>query len=212
MEKLAPNKKKKLFDEELQSNLMLSMKYSSNSYELEKIFNQLYDNMTKILWNNFTRKYIPPLNHDEMRDVFQDSWIKVLDSRNSFDDTKKAYTWVYTIFKNMIIDRIRFFDRKKTQSIENNSEDHEDYHLEFKADRNSDADFNLIRNEKLYHIKKAINELDDELDRIIIIKRIVEQKKFDEISKELDMPIATIHYKLNKSLDKLRNKLNFLIN
>lgn len=212
MEILNPIKKKKNYDEDLQSNLMLGLKYSSNSYDMEKIFNQLYDNMTKVLWNNFTRKYIPPLNHDEMRDVFQDSWIKVLDSRTSFDDSKKAYTWVYTIFKNMIIDRIRFFDRKKTQSIDKNSDDNEDFQMEFKADRNSDADFNLIRNEKLFHIKKAINELDDDLDRTIIIKRIIEQKKFDEISKELNIPIATIHYKLNKSLDKLRNKLNFLIN
>lgn len=212
MEVLAQNRKKKNYDEDLQSSLMLGLKYSSNSFELEKVFNQLYDNMTKVLWNNFTRKYIPPLNHDEMRDVFQDSWIKVMESRSSFDDTKKAYTWVYTIFKNMIIDRIRFIDRKKTQSIDQNTEDKDDFHVEFKADRSSDADFSLIRNEKLYHIKKAINELDDDLDRTIIIKRIIEQKKFAEISKELNIPIATIHYKLNKSLDKLRNKLNFLIN
>lgn len=212
MEIITQDKKKKSYDEELQSQLMFSLKSASNSFELERIFNQLYSNLTKVLWNNLTRKYIPPLNHDEMRDVFQDSWMKVLDSRQSYDDSKKAYTWIFTIFKNMVIDRIRYFDRKKTQSIDNNNDDKEDFHLEFKADRNSDADFNVIRNEKLFHIKKAINELDDELDKVIIIKRIVEQKKFDEISKELNIPIATIHYKLNKSLDKLKTKLNFLIN
>ncbi|HRP02094.1 MAG TPA: RNA polymerase sigma factor [Candidatus Kapabacteria bacterium] len=214
MEVIISNKKKSNINDEVQTHLMISLKYATNSFEIEKIFNELYNNVTKVLWINLTRKYIPPLNYDEMLDVFQDSWVKVLDSRQSFDDSKKVYTWIYTIFKNMIIDRIRYFDRKKTQSIDRNTSDNDndDRKLEFKADRNSDADFYLIKNEKLHHIKEAINALDDELDKIIIIRRIVEQKKFEEISKELNIPITTIHYKLNKCLDKLRMKLKFLIN
>lgn len=212
MKVIESSKRKNGFDEDIQSELMFKLKYSTNSYEMELIFNQLYNNLTKVLWNSLSRKYIPPLNHDEMKDVFQDAWIKILESRKLFDDKKKVYTWVYTIFKNMIIDRIRYFDRKKTQSIDNNADDREDNVIQYKSDRYSDADFTIENNEKLFHIKKAINELDDEIDKTIIIMRIVEQKKLDEMSKLLNLPIATIHYKLTKSLDKLRLKLDFLLN
>lgn len=212
MKVIESSKRKNGFDEDIQSELMFKLKYSTNSYEMELIFNQLYNNLTKVLWNSLSRKYIPPLNHDEMKDVFQDAWIKILESRKLFDDNKKVYTWVYTIFKNMIIDRIRYFDRKKTQSIDNSTDDREDNVIQYRSDRSSDADFTIEKNEKLFHIKKAINELDDDIDKTIIIMRIVEQKKIDEMSKLLNLPIATIHYKLTKSLDKLRLKLNFLLN
>ncbi len=211
MELLKVKKKYKYIDDERQTELMVQLKNSTSIADVEHSFNALYDNMTKLLWNNLTRKYVPPLNHDDMKDVFQDSWVKVIDSRLMFDDSKKAYTWIFTIFKNMIIDRIRFFDRKKTQSMDTQLDD-EGFTREFKADDKTDADFNVIENEKLFHIKKAILELEDELDRIIINKRIIENKKFEDISKELEIPIATIHYKLNKSLTKLRKKLIFLVN
>ena len=133
MELLKVKKKYKYIDDERQTELMVQLKNSTSIADVEHSFNALYDNMTKLLWNNLTRKYVPPLNHDDMKDVFQDSWVKVIDSRLMFDDSKKAYTWIFTIFKNMIIDRIRFFDRKKTQSMDTQLDD-EGFTREFKAD------------------------------------------------------------------------------
>lgn len=202
----------KSYDEDKQNNLMLNLKYANNSLDIDRYFNKLYDSLVNQLWNSFARKFIPPLTVDEMKDIFQDSWIRVIETRNQFDETKKAYSWIYIIFKNIIIDRIRFIDRKKTQSmdkLEDNSDD--DIGMQFKSSVSSEADFDIQNKEKLFFIKKAINDINDELDRDIIIKRLVENKKFEIISKELNVPITTIHYRLNKTLEILRKKLNFLI-
>lgn len=202
----------KSYDEDKQNNLMLNLKYANNSLDIDRYFNKLYDSLVNQLWNSFARKFIPPLTVDEMKDIFQDSWIRVIETRNQFDETKKAYSWIYIIFKNIIIDRIRFIDRKKTQSmdkLEDNSDD--DIGMQFKSSVSSEADFDIQNKEKLFFIKKAINDINNELDRDIIIKRLVENKKFEIISKELNVPITTIHYRLNKTLEILRKKLNFLI-
>ena len=203
--------KSKLYDEEEQNKLMSKLKNATTIEEIEILFNKLYDNMTKVLWNNLAKKFMPPLSMDDMMDIFQDAWIKVIDSRYNYDSTKKAYNWIYTIFKNMIIDKIRSNDRKKTNSIDEKNEDNE-IKYDVKSDDNDLADSNILDNEKAYFIKKAIDSLDDKLDKDIIYMRIFQEKKFDEISKELNIPIETIHYKLNKSLNILRKKLNFLVN
>ena len=203
--------KSKLYDEEEQNKLMSKLKNATTIEEIEILFNKLYDNMTKVLWNNLAKKFMPPLSMDDMMDIFQDAWIKVIDSRYNYDSTKKAYNWIYTIFKNMIIDKIRSNERKKTNSIDEKNEDNE-IKYDVKSDDNDLADSNILDNEKAYFIKKAIDSLDDKLDKDIIYMRIFQEKKFDEISKELNIPIATIHYKLNKSLNILRKKLNFLVN
>lgn len=203
--------KSKLYDEDEQNKLMSNLKNATTIEEIEILFNKLYDNMTKVLWNNLAKKFIPPLSMDDMKDVFQDAWIKVIDSRYNYDSSKKAYNWIYTIFKNMIIDKIRSNDRKRTNSIDEKNEDNE-IKYDVKSDDTDLADSNILDNEKTYFIKKAIDSLDDKLEKEIIYMRIFQEKKYDEISKELNIPIATIHYKLNKSLNILRKKLNFLVN
>lgn len=203
--------KSKIYDEDEQNKLMSNLKNATTIEEIEILFNKLYDNMTKVLWNNLAKKFIPPLSMDDMKDVFQDAWIKVIDSRYNYDSSKKAYNWIYTIFKNMIIDKIRSNDRKRTNSIDEKNEDNE-IKYDVKSDDTDLADSNILDNEKTYFIKKAIDSLDDKLEKEIIYMRIFQDKKFDEISKELNIPIATIHYKLNKSLNILRKKLNFLVN
>jgi len=203
--------KSKFYDEDEQNKLMSKLKNATTIEEIEIIFNKLYDNMTKVLWNNLAKKFMPPLSMDDMMDVFQDAWIKVIDSRYNYDSSKKAYNWIYTIFKNLIIDKLRSIDRKRTNSIDEKNEDNE-IKYDVKSDDTDLADSNILDNEKAYFIKKAIDSLDDKLDKDIIYMRIFQEMKFDEISKELNIPIATIHYKLNKSLNLLRKKLNFLVN
>ena len=204
------NIKSQKYDESYQSELMKKIKDAVLFIDIEDNFNQLYDSITKPLWNSLLKKYVPPLTQEDLKDVFQEAWIKVIDSRKSFDESKKAYTWIYTIFKNLTIDKLRFIDRKKTQSID--SDDDADTKKDFKVDNSYEADFATLNNETLKFINSAIESLSDDIEKNIVIKRIIENKKFEDIGKDLDLPIATVHYKLNKALGKLRTKLEFLNN
>jgi RNA polymerase sigma-70 factor (ECF subfamily) len=202
--------KRYLAEESVQTQLMADLKNCDGIRKINNVFNKLYDSLSKQLWHSLSKKYIPPLNQEEMQDVFQEAWVKVVENRNQYDEGKKAYNWIYTIFKNLTIDKIRFIDRKKTVSLDETFDD-DNPKIQLTAEKN-EADFDIINSETMLHIKNAIDSLDDEIERIIIIKRIIDNLKFDEISKELNIPIATVHYKLNKALTKLRNKLNYLIN
>jgi RNA polymerase sigma-70 factor (ECF subfamily) len=203
--------KRYLADESVQTQLMGELKNCDDIGKINKAFNKLYDALSKPLWQSLAKKYIPPLNQEEMQDVFQEAWVKIVESRKNYDETKKAYNWIYTVFKNLTIDKIRSVDRKKTVSLDDNFDNDDNPKIQL-ASENSEADLDIINSETMLHINSAIASLDDEIERIIIIKRIIDNLKFDEISKELNIPIATVHYKLNKALTKLRNKLNYLIN
>ena len=205
------NSKRYLTDESGQALLMGELKNCDDIKLINRVFNKLYDSLSKPLWHSLSKKYIPPLSQEEMQDVFQEAWVKVVESRKNYDETKKAYNWIYTIFKNLTIDKIRYVDRKKTVSLDETYDNDDNPKFQLISER-SEADNDIINAETLIHINNAIAALDDEIERIIIIKRIIENLKFDEISKELNIPIATVHYKLNKALTKLRNKLDYLIN
>ena len=44
-------------------------------------------------------------------------------------------------------------------------------------------------------------------ERKIIKLRIIEEMKYEDISKELNLPLSTINYKLNNALGEIRKKL-----
>lgn len=185
--------------------LMKALKFADSENDIEKCFSSLYDSVTGKLWSMLTRKYIPPLTREDMADVFQDSWIKLLEYRKNFDENRSGFSWMYSIFRNQAIDKIRKFARNYEVKIE--SEEEEENIIEtFKEDA-KDISMRIIDNETTEIIENIIRNVGDEVDTTILVMRIIDGKKFEEISKELSIPIATLHYKVNKMLNKIRPKI-----
>ncbi len=195
-----------------QSELMSAINKSNNKVEIESSFGKLYDLLYKKLWATLSAKFIPPLNDEELQDSFQDGWIKVLDKRKTYDTTKNAYNWIFTIIKNQIIDSIRKNTRYNVFSYDkdNENDDEDRFELQIK-DSTLTPEEKLIDLEQIQVIKDTIDKLDDELERKILQKRFYDELKLDQISKEMSIPLASVHYKLNKALQKIKPVLQTIL-
>ena len=57
----------------------------------------------------------------------------------------------------------------------------------------------------------VINSIENEKDREILKLRLIGDKGLDEISKEVNLPLSTVNYRINKMLVLLRPKLKLLL-
>ena len=188
-----------------QSELMIALKNASSKSEIEQIFNKLYKLTYKKLWLNLSNKFIPPMDNESLADAFQDGWIKVLDKRKTFDSSRNAYNWIFTIIKNQIIDLIRKNSRYNVFSYDEDFDKDEDDRFIFQIEDNDpNPDELFIEIEEIALITKAVETIGDETEKMILKKRIYENMKLDEISKELNIPLASVHYKLNRALKKVK--------
>lgn len=56
-------------------------------------------------------------NESRAQDLLQDIFLRVLDKRNQFHDTKKFATWIYTITHNLCKNEYRQWQNRKTVNI-----------------------------------------------------------------------------------------------
>lgn len=201
-----------------EKNLMLKIRNADSVSVVESEFNQLYNSLVNKLWGKLLKKFNNQLDFDELQDAFQEGWRKVLENRKSYMEGYNVYNWIYTILKNTAFDMARK-DKKiynefeiSNMSFVNSNED--DENLNFidliDSDEKSILD-NIEEREILKIINDTIESIEDELDKTLFKMRIIENKNFSVISKEMDLPIATIHYRVNQTLKKLQHKLKKLI-
>ncbi|MFP4369681.1 MAG: RNA polymerase sigma factor [Candidatus Kapaibacterium sp.] len=206
------NKKAVRLSVDEQKEIMTQISAADDVSKVQELFAKLYDSMVHAHWSVLSKKYIPPLDHEELKDIFQEAWIKVLENRDRYDGKSKVYNWIYIIKKNLIIDSIR--KNKKMDRNYNKINGEEEDYIYTPWDKNDDPmiDEEIISKETLYIILETIDKIEDVTEKSIIEMRIVRGMKYDDISNTLNIPLTTVHYKANKALDKLRERLGYLLN
>ncbi|OGU96016.1 MAG: hypothetical protein A2475_02615 [Ignavibacteria bacterium RIFOXYC2_FULL_35_21] len=178
-------------------------------------FNRLYDATLKPLLSRL-RKDFPGIDKDSLKDIFQDGWEKVIRFRRSYRDGQNVFNWIYTIIKNTAIDHIRKkstyknkFENFSTQNVYSDDERAKTGNNLLEAIASDDR--SIIDKLDLQTVSdailKAIEEIENDSERKIIKLRIIEEMKYEDISKELNLPLSTINYKLNNALGEIRKKL-----
>ena len=64
----------------------------------------------------------------------------------------------------------------------------------------------IEQNEKLTHVRYAVNSLPADLRQVIVMKEF-EEMTFQEISETLDLPLSTVKSRVYTALKQLRMKL-----
>jgi len=64
----------------------------------------------------------------------------------------------------------------------------------------------LLNDELHQTIKSFVEELDCDIGNVVRL-RLLEEKKFQDIASELNVPVATVHYRFLRGLRQLREKL-----
>ncbi len=141
----------------------------------------------------------------EVEDLVQEIFTKAFTSISTFKSEFSFSTWLYKIATNHCIDFVR--KRKiSTFSLD------EDYELEEDTIQREIPDWSLTPDRELFEkqrneiIHQAINSLPEHYRKVIIMRHF-EDKSYEEIAKELKLPIGTVKVHIFRARELLYKKL-----
>ena len=143
-------------------------------------------------------------NREDAEEIAQDCFIKAYRSLNSFQQTAKFSTWLYTI---VYTTSMTFLRKRKldTQSI-----DCEDSHIQLENHLSSfNADL-VEQKSKFAYLNYAIDQLLPD-DAAIITLFYKGEQSVEEIGKTLGMQSNTVKVKLHRARHRLKEKLEGIL-
>jgi RNA polymerase sigma-70 factor, ECF subfamily len=177
----------------------LSKKVTYNQEELvvlirkgdQKAFAYLYDNYSEALFGVI---YKIVSSHEEAEDVLQQSFIKIWNNFNSYDELKgRLYTWMLNISRNLAIDSTRSKHEKIKSKIQNDAD--------FVYERNHPFSENTTHEYIGFDaLLTSLKEEEKELINLVYYQGYTQE----EIAKKISIPLGTVKTKIRKAIIKLR--------
>ncbi|WP_421944621.1 RNA polymerase sigma factor [Pedobacter sp.] len=137
-------------------------------------------------------------DEDEANDLLQDTVMKAIRFRGSFQEGTNVKGWLYTIMRNTFINNYRKSNKKNAlihQSEEINSEQ-----LLHSASKNSGESTFILGD-----VNGAISQLPHGLQIPFI--RFVEGYKYEDIAQEMNIPLGTVKTRIHQARLRLAKKL-----
>lgn len=126
----------------------------------------------------------------EVDDLVQECFIKAFSALTSYSTDYAFSTWLYKIATNHTIDFLR---KKKlsTMSIDRPLQT-KDGEVEYELpDISYRPDRHIVEDERRELIQEAINQLPPKYKRVIVMRH-QQEKSYEEIARELDLPLGTV--------------------
>jgi RNA polymerase sigma-70 factor (ECF subfamily) len=152
-------------------------------------------------------RYLLYLTRDPQlaQDLFQDTWVRVLERGSQYSARWKFETWLLSIARNLMIDNVR--RKHPTSFSELESDDEEAPRFEV-ADGGAVRAFEQIqqqqRDERLGVLLHGLPVL----YREVLTLRFHEDMQLEEIAEVLHAPLSTVKSRLRRGLDMLQKKLS----
>ena len=132
---------------------------------------------------------------EEAKDIVQDVLIKIWDKRGDIDKIDNLDGWMFTVTRNLCIDRIRA--RKS----------HLDINTQVQvADKQDNPHETTSKSQLMNLIKKLINEM-PEKQKLVIHLRDIEGLSYDEIAQACSIPLAQVKVNLHRARLSLKEKI-----
>jgi RNA polymerase sigma-70 factor (ECF subfamily) len=141
----------------------------------------------------------------EAEDLFQQTWLRVVDKIRSFDPARNFDAWLFTLARNLAIDHLR---RIHPQSLDERVDD--DPSAETAGDRLPSADklpFDYALAAERRSRIAGVMETMPLIYREVLALRFEEEMKIEEIAQVAGIPLSTAKTRLRRSLEHLRNLL-----
>ena len=136
-------------------------------------------------------------SEDDAHDSVQDLFIKLWGQKDSLDSVVNFQAYCTTLMKNLCIDRIRKDSRISRQEID-------DHDMETSAES---AEKDYESRERLSIVMDAISRLPAR-QQTVVRMYVLEEKSYDEISKETGMSNLTLRVLLSNARKSLRKTLD----
>jgi RNA polymerase sigma-70 factor, ECF subfamily len=138
-------------------------------------------------------------NRAVAEDLFQETWMRVLEKGHTYDGRSRFVTWLLTIAHNVAIDHLR---RRNPASLDEMQESEDGAPFEVQDARPSPFE-HAAANEESAHLEAALQQL-PAIFREVLTLRIHEQMKLEEIAKLIQIPVATVKTRLYRGVVALR--------
>jgi len=129
-------------------------------------------------------------------DLFQETWIRVLDRGHQYDGKAKFETWLFAIARHLVIDLQR---RKKPESLDSLAAP------EMIAPEPSPLEQFSLR-ERGADLQESLGRL-PAVYREVLLLRFQEDLSLEEIAAVLDAPVSTVKSRLYRGLEVLRQEM-----
>ncbi len=170
----------------------------------EKLMKKYYQLIYNLVYRMISKK-------EDVEDLTQEAFIKAFHSLHHFDKQFAFSTWLFKIATNNAIDYLR---KKKLTTFSIDKEIHaddSDYKFEI-PDHENKPDNHIIDSQLRKILDEAIESLPQKYKEVIVMRH-KQEKEYEEIAKELKLPLGTVKAHifrgrelLNKYLkDKIRH-------
>jgi RNA polymerase sigma-70 factor, ECF subfamily len=141
-------------------------------------------------------------NRELAEDLFQETWIRVLERGHQYDGRHEFSTWLYAVARNLTIDYLR---RKNPVSLDGlmESEDHAPMEP---ADTRPEAWQVVEQHQQAERINAALLSIPAEYRETVVL-RFQEGMALNEISAVTGAPVGTVKSRLYRGLNLLMGQL-----
>jgi RNA polymerase sigma-70 factor, ECF subfamily len=141
-------------------------------------------------------------NRELAEDLFQETWIRVLERGHQYDGQHDFSTWLFAVARNLTIDYLR---KKSPVSLDGLMEDEEHAPLE-PADTRPMAWELVAQHEQAERISTALISIPAEYRETVML-RFQEGLALDEIATVTGAPLGTVKSRLYRGLNMLMSRL-----
>ena len=141
-------------------------------------------------------------NRELAEDLFQETWIRVLERGHQYDGTHEFSTWLYAVARNLTIDYLR---KKNPVSLDGLMDDEDRTPLE-PADTRPMAWEVVQQHEQAERIGAALVSIPAEYREAVVL-RFQEGLALDEIATVTGAPLGTVKSRLYRGLNMLMSRL-----
>ncbi|HVH86685.1 MAG TPA: RNA polymerase sigma factor [Terriglobales bacterium] len=139
-------------------------------------------------------------NRELAEDIFQETWIRVMERGKQYNGKSKFDTWLFAIARHLVIDWSR---KKTTTSLEALQEQYGNEHS-FDVPTNAASPFDAVTDrENRENVQAALARLDS-LHREVLVLRFHEELSLEEIATVTNAPLSTVKSRLYRGLAALK--------
>jgi RNA polymerase sigma-70 factor (ECF subfamily) len=138
-------------------------------------------------------------NRDQSQDLFQETWLRVLERGSQYTGRARFDTWMFAIARNLMLDQAR---KRGTISLDEATDPENARPLELAADSPSPFD-HFHSQEQAAHVGQALLGLHP-LYREVLVLRFHEEMSLEEIARVSSSPLSTVKSRLYRGMAALK--------
>ncbi len=142
-------------------------------------------------------------------DLLQETFVRVVDNASEYEPSHAFSTWLYTIARNLSIDRSRKASHHRTESLDASDTSGEPNRPRRNRLVDDDASSSTVEHDRQEFRERLQNALDDlpDVQREVFVLREISGLTFPEIADVVDAPRGTVKSRMRYALETLRRHL-----